>query len=408
MSKSAKKNITDGQLVIEQSRDALWPNYSPPQDLLFSHGVGSELVTENGEVYLDFLSGIAVTAFGHSHPHLVKALQSQTEKLWHLSNIFRIPASERFAGQLVQHSFADRVYFANSGTEAIEAGIKAVRAYQAGIGHKERFRLLGFTDSFHGRTIAAVAASGNPGYMQNFAPTDHGFDQVPWGDLKAVKAAISPQTAGILIETVQGEGGIRPVNRDFLAGLRALCDSHGLLLMLDEVQCGAGRTGKLFAHENFEIQPDVLAAAKGLGGGFPLGACLATESVGKHMVVGTHGSTFGGNPLAMAVGNAVLDLLLEPGLLDEVSRKGAELRTALENLVTAHPSVLERVTGMGLMIGVKCVVPNVDLMAALRTNRLLVGRAGDNMIRLLPPLNVSDAHLEQALNTITDTIEKLA
>ena len=407
MSKSAKP-LDSGTPGGEHARDSLWPNYSPPQDLVFTHGRGSELVAESGEVYLDFLSGIAVTAFGHSHPHLIKALNFQADKLWHLSNVFRIPEGEQLAARLVRNSFAERVYFANSGTEAIEAGIKAVRAYQAGIGNRERYRILGFTESFHGRTIAAVAASGNPAYMQNFAPTDHGFDQVAWGDIKAVKAALSEQTAGILIETVQGEGGIRPVTRNFLTRLRELCDRQGVLLMLDEVQCGAGRTGKLFAYENLGIAPDVLAAAKGIGGGFPLGACLVTEAVGKHMVVGTHGSTFGGNPLAMAVGNAVLDLLLEPGLLAQVAHKGTVLRSALESLVRANPTVLQKVTGMGLMIGVKCTVPNLKLMAALRDNRLLVGKAGDNMIRLLPPLNVSDAHLQQALDIITGTVKQMA
>ncbi|MCG8414982.1 MAG: aspartate aminotransferase family protein [Pseudomonadales bacterium] len=401
------KNSSPESAAVAQSRDSLWPNYSPPQDIVFSHGRGSELFTENGDSYLDFLSGIAVTAFGHAHPHLVQALSSQAEKLWHLSNVFRIPEGERLAARLAENSFADRVFFANSGTEAIEAGIKAVRGYQVAKGHKEKYRLIGFTDSFHGRTIAAVAASGNPNYIQNFAPTDHGFDQVAWGDIDAVKAAIGEHTAGIIIETVQGEGGIRPVTQEFLSQLRELCDQHGLLLMLDEVQCGVGRTGKLFAHENYGVTPDVLASAKGLGGGFPVGACLTTEEIGQHMVVGTHGSTFGGNPLAMAVGNAVLDLVLEPGLLDEVKRKGSVLREGLENLAAAYPTVISSVTGLGLMIGVKCVVPNTDMLTALRANKLLVGKAGDNMIRLLPPLNVSDEHATQALQTIESVLKQM-
>jgi len=400
VTQTAKQN--DSSKAQEQSnREALWPNYSPPQDLVFSHGRGSELFTAEGDAYLDFLSGIAVTAFGHAHPHLVKALNEQSEKLWHLSNVFRIPEGERLAKRLAENTFADRIFFANSGTEAMEASIKAVRGYQAAIGKKERYRLIGFSDSFHGRTIAAVAASGNPSYVQNFAPTDHGFDHVPWGDPDALDAAITENTAGIIIETVQGEGGIRPVTAEFLQHLRDVCDANGLLLVLDEVQCGVGRTGKIFAHENFNIAPDVLASAKGLGGGFPIGACLVSEKVGQHMVVGTHGSTFGGNPLAMAVGNAVLDLVLEPGLLENVKKQGEVLRAGLEQLTQDYPEVVSKVTGMGLMIGVKCEKPNVELMGKLRDSKLLVGKAGDNMIRLLPPLNVSDKHVQRALSIIT-------
>lgn len=389
------------------SRDAMWPSYSPPTDIVFTHGRGSELFTEDGQTYLDFLSGIAVTGFGHAHPHLVAALKEQAEKLWHLSNVFRIPEGERLAKRLTENSFADRVFFANSGTEAIEAGIKAVRGYQAGIGKKERYRLIGFSDSFHGRTIAAVAASGNPSYMQNFVPTDHGFDQVAWGDLEAVKQAIDENTAGIIVETVQGEGGIRPVTPEFIHGLRALCDEHGLLLMLDEVQCGVGRTGKLFAYEHYDVRPDVMSLAKGLGGGFPIGACLTTEEVGKHMIVGTHGSTFGGNPLAMAVGNAILDLVLEPQLLADIECKGARLKQGLEELITRFPTLISATFGLGLMIGVKCEIPNADMLVALRNAHLLVGRAGDNMIRLLPPMNVSDEHIEKALSIIENTLESL-
>ena len=389
------------------ARDALWPNYAPPQDLVFSHGRGSELFAEDGTVYLDFLSGIAVTSFGHAHPHLVAALTSQAEKLWHLSNIFRIPAGEQLARRLVDNSFADRVFFANSGTEAIEAGIKAVRGYQASIGHPERFRLIGFSNSFHGRTIAALASAGNPAHTKNFVPTDYGFDHVPWGDVEAVKKCIGENTGGIILEIVQGEGGIRPVTAEFIQQLRALCDEHGLLLMLDEVQCGMARTGKLFAHEHFGITPDIMSLAKGLGGGFPLGACLTTEAVGKHMVVGTHGSTFGGNPLAMAVGNAILDLALEPKLLEEINRKGELIRERIRQMQSDVPDVIESVTGLGLMIGVKCVMPNTDVLASLRENHLLVGTAGDNMIRLLPPLNVSDEDVERALKILSDTFQQL-
>ncbi len=397
---------SNAEAMQDDPRGALWPNYSPPEDLLFSHGRGSELFTEEGVAYLDFLSGIAVTSFGHAHPHLVDALQEQAGKLWHLSNLFRIPAGERLAKRLVENSFADQVFFANSGTEAIEAGIKAVRGYQASVGKPERFRLIGFSNSFHGRTIAALAAAGNPAHTKNFIPTDYGFDQVEWGDIEGVKATIGENTAGIIVEPVQGEGGIRPVSTKFIQALRALCDEHGLLLMLDEVQCGMARTGKLFAHEHFGITPDIMSLAKGLGGGFPIGACLTSAEVGKHMVVGTHGSTFGGNPLAMSVGNAILDLVLEPELLPEVTRKGAMLKEGIEKLIADYPAALDSVTGLGLMIGVKCVLSNTEMQSRLRANKLLVGTAGDNMIRLLPPLNVSDEHLQRALDIFAGTLQE--
>lgn len=388
-------------------RDALWPNYSPPRDLVFTHGLGTELYTESGETYLDFLSGIAVTAFGHSHPHLIEALGAQSKKLWHVSNVFRIPEAEKLARRLAEASFADRLFFANSGTEAIEASIKAVRGYQAAVGRPERHRIIGMSDSFHGRTIAAVAASGNPSYVQNFAPTDHGFDHIAWGDMAALDAAITDNTAGVIVETVQGEGGIRPLTSEMLSHIRQVCDAQGLLLILDEVQCGIGRSGKLFAYETFGIEPDILASAKGLGGGFPIGACLVSEKVGQHMVLGTHGSTFGGNPLAAAVGNAVLDLVFEPGLLENVQKQAETLRAGLEELVSECPAVLSKVSGLGLMIGARCEIPNVELMTALRQNRLLVGRAGDNMIRLLPPLNVSDEHVTQALDILRQEVRRL-
>ena len=396
-----------GNSATFSERDALWPNYSPPRDLVFTHGLGTELYTESGETYLDFLSGIAVTAFGHSHPHLIEALDAQSKKLWHVSNVFRIPEAEKLARRLAEASFADRLFFANSGTEAIEASIKAVRGYQAAVGRPERHRIIGMSDSFHGRTIAAVAASGNPSYVQNFAPTDHGFDHIAWGDMAALDAAITDNTAGVIVETVQGEGGIRPLTSEMLSHIRQVCDAQGLLLILDEVQCGIGRSGKLFAYETFGIEPDILASAKGLGGGFPIGACLVSEKVGQHMVLGTHGSTFGGNPLAAAVGNAVLDLVFEPGLLENVQKQAETLRAGLEELVSECPAVLSKVSGLGLMIGARCEIPNVKLMTALRQNRLLVGRAGDNMIRLLPPLNVSDEHVTQALDILRQEVRRL-
>lgn len=390
------------------NRQALWPNYSPPADLLFSHGVGSELITEDGEAYLDFLSGIAVTSFGHAHPHLIKVLEEQAEKLWHVSNLFRIPGAERLAARLTDHCFADRVFFANSGTEAVEAGIKAIRAFQAHQGHSQRFRIIGFSDSFHGRTLGALAAAGNSAKTRTFIPTDYGFDHAPWGDLEAVKALIGEQTAGIILEPVQGEGGIRPVSAEFLEALHGLCRQHGLLLMMDEVQCGIGRTGKLFAHQHYGITPDIMALAKGLGGGFPVGACLTTAAVGDAMVVGTHGSTFGGNPLATAVGNGVMDLLLEPGLLDEVTDKGESLASRLADLITRIPGVVESVHGRGLMLGLKCQVENTALVEALRRRKLLAVTAGGNMVRLLPPLNISPADLDRGVAIIADAMADLA
>lgn len=390
------------------ARDSLWPNYSPPHELVFSHGIGSELFSTEGEIYLDFLSGIAVTSFGHAHPHLVKVLSDQASKLWHVSNLFRIPGAERLATRLTEHCFADKVFFANSGTEAIEAGLKAIRGYQASCGKPERFRIIGFGGSFHGRTMAALAAAGNPNHTKNFIPTDYGFDQVPWEDLAALKSAISEKTAGVIIEPVQGEGGIRPVNPQFLKELKALCEANDLLLMFDEIQCGIARTGKMFAHQHIGVTPDIMALAKGLGGGFPVGACLTTAAVADVMVVGTHGSTFGGNPLATAVGNGVMDLVLEPGLLDEVTAKGEYLRSKIEELIKTTPGVIESVHGKGLMIGLKCQVANTDMFKALQQQKLLVATAGDNMIRLLPPLNISSEHLQAGIAKIAAAMTSLA
>jgi acetylornithine/N-succinyldiaminopimelate aminotransferase len=393
--------------AVTGPRDSLWPNYSPPVDLIFSHGRGSELVTDEGDTYLDFLSGIAVTSFGHAHPHLVDVLNKQSQQLWHVSNLFRIPAAERLATRLTENCFAERAFFANSGTEAIEAGIKAIRGYQASIGATQRYRIIGFSDSFHGRTLAALAAAGNASHSRGFIPTDYGFDQVKWGDLDALQQAIGEHTAGIVLEPVQGEGGIRPVKQEFLEQVRALCDEHGLVLMYDEIQCGIGRSGKMFAHQHYGVAPDVMALAKGLGGGFPVGACLTSAAVGDAMVVGTHGSTFGGNPLAMAVGNGVMDLLLEPGLLEEVTAKGAYLQQALADLVQAYPEQLSSVQGLGLMIGLVCKMPNTELMTRLRDNKLLVVTAGNNMIRLLPPLNISSQHLDQGLAIIESVLQQI-
>ena len=399
-----------GKMIEEQVslnlRKALWPNYSPPAELVFTHGVGSELFSESGEAYLDFLSGIAVTSFGHSHPYLNAALKQQADKLWHVSNLFRIPEAEVLASRLVEESFANNVFFANSGAEAVEAGLKAIRGCHAARGDSKRTRIIGFSDSFHGRTMATVAAAGNKSHMQNFVPGDQGFDHVEWDNLEALKNVISDSTAGIILEPVQGEGGIRPVTQKFLASIRELCDEHGVLLMFDEVQCGIGRTGHLFAHQHYGINPDVMALAKGLGGGFPIGACLTTEEVGSAMVVGTHGSTFGGNPLATAVGNAVMDLLLEEGTLKKVVEKGKYLKQELERLKIEHNDLLDSVHGLGLMIGLKCKMPCADLALSLRDNYLLVGQSGSNMVRLLPPLNVDQSELEKAIGILENTLKK--
>jgi|TARA_B110000914_G_scaffold221968_1_gene234656 acetylornithine/N-succinyldiaminopimelate aminotransferase len=399
------KNTAPGTEAGSNPRAALWPNYKPPAELVFTHGIGSELFSEDGTSYLDFLSGIAVTSFGHAHPHLVNALSEQATKLWHTSNVFRIPAAERLAQRLVESSFADGVYFANSGTEAVEAGLKSIRAYQAVNKHPERYRIIGFEASFHGRTMASLAAAGNPAHMKNFVHGDYGFDQAQWDDIESVKSCIDENTAGIIIEPVQGEGGIRPASKEFLKALRELCDDHGLLLMFDEVQCGIGRSGKLFAHENYSLEPDVMAIAKGLGGGFPVGACLASEAVSSTMQLGSHGSTFGGNQLAMAVADAVLDLVLEPSLLKDVNNKAKFLVTELEALTKKYPQSISSVHGLGLMLGLKCVGENTKLLLKLREHGLLVGKSGDNMIRLLPPLNVSQIELERALDIIRTVLK---
>jgi len=365
-------------------------------DVAFERGEGAWLYTAEGDAYLDFAAGVAVTSLGHAHPHLVAALAEQAGKLWHTSNVFRIPGQERLAERLVAATFADRVFFSNSGAEAVEAAIKTARRHHHAAGRPERFRILTFEGAFHGRTLATLAAGGQAKYLEGFGPKAEGFDQVPVGDIKLVEAAIGPETAAILIEPIQGEGGLKPVPVGFLRSLRALCDERGILLVLDEVQTGIGRTGKLFAYQWSGIEPDILAAAKGLGGGFPLGACLATESAAAGMTAGTHGSTFGGNPLAMAVGNAVLDVVLAPGFLEHVQQMGLLLKQRMAEIVDGHPDVFQEVRGEGLMVGLKCRVPAGDMVAAMRRERLLGLTAGDNVVRLLPPLIVGEAEIAEA------------
>jgi acetylornithine/N-succinyldiaminopimelate aminotransferase len=374
---------------------ALLPTYAR-SELSFARGEGAYLYTTTGERYLDFASGVAVTALGHAHPHLVKALTEQAKKLWHVSNLHQIPEQARLAERLTDATFADYVFFANSGAEAVECAIKAARRYHFKNGAPERYRLITFEGAFHGRTLATIAAGGQAKHLEGFGPPVNGFDQIEAGDIKTVKAAIGDTTAGVLIEPIMGEGGMREVSWRFLQDLRALCDENGILLLLDEVQTGMGRTGRLFAHEWAVITPDIIATAKGLGGGFPVGACLMTEVVGSAMTAGSHGSTFGGNPLAMAVGNAVLDVVLEDGFLDRVAQMGLRLKQRLAALRDEHGEIIEEVRGQGLMLGLKCKVPNMKLLEALRAEKMLTVQAGDNVVRLLPPLIVGEAEIDLA------------
>ncbi|WP_407157819.1 aspartate aminotransferase family protein [Bradyrhizobium sp. STM 3557] len=369
-------------------------------DLAFERGEGAWLVATNGERYLDFTSGVAVNALGHAHPHLVKALQEQATRLWHMSNLFKSPDGERLASRLCEQSFADYVFFANSGAEAMECAIKITRKHHAAKGHPERYRIITFEGAFHGRTLATLAATGSAKYLDGFGPPMDGFDQVPLGDLEAVKRAIGPHTAGILIEPVQGEGGVRSAPLSFYKALRQLCDEHGLLLVFDEVQTGMGRTGDLFAYRWIGVTPDVMSLAKALGGGFPIGACLATADAAAGMNPGSHGSTFGGNPLAVAAANAVLDVMLAPGFFEHARKMSLLLKQKLGAVIDRHPDVIAEVRGEGLLIGIKAVVPSTDLVTALREQKLLTVGAGDNVVRFLPPLNVSEAEVEEAVQRL--------
>ena len=368
--------------------------------LTFDRGEGSWLVTEGGERYLDFAGGIAVNSLGHGHPHLVAALTEQAAKLWHVSNLYEIPGQNRLGERLVAATFADKVFFTNSGAEALECAIKTARRYHYVNGQPERYRIVSFEGAFHGRTLATIAAGGQAKYLEGFGPKVEGFAQVPFDDMPALERAIGPETAALLIEPVQGEGGIRPVPTAFLKRMRELCDEHGLLLIYDEVQCGIGRTGKLFAYEWSGVAPDIMAIAKGIGGGFPMGACLATDEAAMGMTPGVHGTTFGGNPLAMAVGNAVLDVVLEDGFLDDVSRKALLLKQGLAGIADEFPTVIEEIRGIGLMLGIKCRLPNARVNMALREQHLLAVPAGDNVLRLLPPLTVTDEEIRAALDRI--------
>ena len=369
-------------------------------DIAFEKGEGVYLYASDGTRYLDFGGGIAVTCLGHCHPHLVEALTRQAGQLWHCSNLYQIPEQTRLAERLVAASFADSVVFINSGAEAVETSVKMARKYQSDQGHPERFRVITCEGAFHGRTLAMIAAGGQKKHLAGFGPVVDGFDQVAFDNLNEMRAAVGPETAALLIEPVQGEGGIRALSKDYLKGARALADEFGVLLILDEVQTGIGRTGKLFAHEWAGIEPDILASAKGLGGGFPIGACLAKEGPASALTAGSHGSTFGGNPLAMAVGNAVLDVVLETGFLDKANAIAKRLWQRLEEIAVNHPTVFEGISGSGLMVGLKCVPTNMDVVAKLTEGGLLTVAAGENVVRLVPPLIIEDSHVDEAIAII--------
>jgi len=381
---------------------ALLPTYRQA-DLAFERGEGAYLYATDGRRYLDFATGIAVNALGHSHPKLVAALAEQGGKLWHCSNLYRIPGQERLAERLVAASFADRAFFCNSGAEAVECGIKMIRKYHDDTGNPGRYRIICCKNGFHGRTMATISAGGQEKHTKGFEPLLEGFDHVAFGNLNELRAAVGPETAGILVEPVQGEGGIVTADPNYFRGLRAVADEFGLLLFFDEVQSGMGRTGKLLACQWWGVAPDVMALAKGLAGGFPVGACLATERAAVGMTAGTHGSTFGGNPLAMSVANAVLDVMLADGFLDHVVQMGRRLRDRLTRIAGRFPKIVNDVRGLGLLIGLQCAVPNAELQARLRERGLLTATAGDNVVRILPPLIVGAAEVDQACGILEET-----
>jgi acetylornithine/N-succinyldiaminopimelate aminotransferase len=377
-------------------------------DLAFERGEGAWLYTASGDRYLDFTSGVAVNALGHAHPKLVAALTEQAHKVWHVSNLYRVPGAERLADRLCAASFADFAFFCNSGTEAMEGAIKMARKYHAVSGRPERFRIVTFEGAFHGRTLAALAATGNKKYLDGFGPPVEGFDQVPFNDVDAVKKAIGPATAAILIEPVMGEGGVRVVPHAVLKALRELCDKNGLLLIFDEIQTGIGRTGALFAHQLSGVEPDIMTLAKALGGGFPIGAFLGTAEAAKGMTPGTHGSTFGGNPLAVAVANAVLDEVMADGFIDNVKRNALKLKQRLAELKDRHASVIAEVRNEGLLMGLRLVPPVAQMVDELRAEKMIVPAAGDNVVRLLPPLIIGDEEIAYAVNAIDRACTRLA
>ncbi|MDD7911163.1 aspartate aminotransferase family protein [Pseudovibrio exalbescens] len=388
------------------STSSLFQTYARA-DIEFERGEGVWLIATDGRRYMDCASGIAVSGLGHSHPKLVEALQEQAGKLWHVSNLYQVKGQEELGALLVENTFADRVFFCNSGAEAIEGALKTARRYHYAQGHPEKSRVITFEGAFHGRTMTALAAGGQQKYLEGFGPAPEGFDRVPLGDLEAVKAAITPETAAILIEPVQGEGGVRPVELSFLRALRELCDEHGLLLVLDEIQCGVGRTGKLFAHEWAGITPDIMAIAKGIGGGFPVGAFLATDEAASAMVPGTHGTTYGGNLLAMSVGKAVMEVVTEPGFLEGVQSKSLLLKQSLAEVVDRHSEVFEELRGSGLMLGLKCKPQVAEVLGAMRSVGLLPVPAGDNVLRIMPPMTITAEEIRLLTEMISEAASKV-
>jgi acetylornithine/N-succinyldiaminopimelate aminotransferase len=388
------------------SPSAVYDTYARGTPAL-ERGEGVWVFDTAGRRYLDFSGGVAVNTLGHAHPALAKALAEQAGKLWHVSNHFTVPGQERLAARFAEATFADKVFFGNSGAEAIECAIKTARRYHFVNGHPERNRIVTFEGAFHGRTLASLAATNNPKYLEGFGPVPGGFDQVPLNDIKAVEAVTGPETAAIMVEPIQGEGGVRVAAPSFVRELRRLCDRNGLLLIFDEVQTGIGRTGQLFAYQSVGVTPDILASAKGIGGGFPLSACLASAEAAKGMTAGTHGSTFGGNPLATAVGNAVLDVVLADGFLDHVRKMALLLKQRLAAIRDAHPRVIDEVRGEGLLIGLHVVQPNTEVIAALRETGMLVLPAGENVVRLLPPLNVTEAEIDIAIGLIETALARV-
>jgi len=409
----AAQFVLAAQIVAAQRSRALavtshlLPTYARV-DLAFERGEGAWLIATNGERYLDFTSGIAVNALGHAHPRLVAALAEQAQKVWHVSNLYEIPEAERVARRLCEASFADVVFFCNSGAEAMECAIKMARKYQSANERSERCRIVTFEGAFHGRTLATLAAGGQKKYLEGFGPVVDGFDQVPFCDLAATRRAIVGETAAILIEPIMGEGGVRVVEPSFLKTLRELCDQNGLLLIFDEVQTGMGRTGELFAYQRAGVAPDVMALAKALGGGFPVGACLATSAAAKGMTTGTHGSTFGGNPLAMSVANAVLDVMLAPGFLDRVRRTALVFKQRLAEIKDRYPSLIAEVRGEGLLVGLRALIPADELVGALRAEKMITVAAGDNVVRLLPPLIVTEQEIAEAIARLDRACARLS
>lgn len=372
-------------------------------NITITKGEGVYLYAPDGTRYLDFAAGIAVNSLGHCHPHVTAALKKQADELWHCSNMYQMPGLSRMAERLCAASFADKVFFCNSGSEAVECGLKLLRKYHDATGNPRRFRTITMTGGFHGRTIACISAGGNDIARLGYTPLLDGFDRVEYNDLDAVRAAVTPETAAILVEPIQGEGGLRSATPEFMRGLRDICDQHGLLLFIDEVQCGMGRTGSLFTHDAMGIKPDIVASAKGIGNGFPMAACLMTDAVAACVTTGSHGSTYGSNPLAMAVGNAVLDVMLAPGFFTHVTHVGSLLKSGLDALVKDFPALYEETRGRGLMLGVRCRARNLDIVAQLREKKLLTSPAEDNVIRIVPPLIIEEKHVDEALTIMRET-----